>query len=813
MRSSEIAAVAYLNRGWAPIPVKPRDKAPRSNGGWQALRLNRDSIGEEFASNENVGVLLGEPSGNLVDLDLDSVEARRLAPFLLPPTLQFGRRGAPGSHFLVRTSDRAATTRKFSDPGAKNDERAMLVELRSNGHQTVFPPSVHPSGEVVTWQGDRASTLASMLAEELERVAAHLGAAALLSRHWREGLRQDAALALAGGLLQAQWSLEDVVTLVTAVTKGALDLEPKKRVAAVKRTAAMLEAGAEITGWPRLAELLGENIVASVRSWLGVDEQAVRIAGGKIKATDLVGAAEDAELFHTADREAFLTLTNREHRETHAVKSLHVREWLSAHCYRTFGEPPKQQAITEAIDVLCAKAKFDGPQIVVCARIGHHDGRIYLDLGDECWTTLEVSRTGWRVVESGPVRFRRGRGTRALPMPVEGGDINELRSFLNCPDDRDWKLLLAWMISCFHPTGPYPLLILQGEQGSAKTTSARLLKALIDPTAPALRARPPEDRELLIAARNCHLLGFDNLSGIKSDISDALCRLATGGGIGMRQLYTDADEVLFEARRPVMITGIDSVATRGDLADRSIVITLPSIGEDERRAEGDLVAEFEQARPRLFGALLSALAGVLAIVDGVELRRSPRMADFARWGVALERVMAWAEGSFLSAYEQNRQAGAAAVVESDAVAVGIQRLIEKAPALTGTASDFLRALDEEIEPQLRDWGWPRTPNAMGSRLLRVRPALQKIGIEIAYERTRNTRIITVVKRTVLRAVQAGTREPTSVRALGPIGIGADGDEGDDDDDPPKAGKRTRGFAAVREAAARLDARKRARRTS
>ena len=143
----------------------------------------------------------------------------------------------------------------------------------------------------------------------------------------------------------------------------------------------------------------------------------------------------------------------------------------------------------------------------------------------------------------------------ALPVPQHGGSIEALNSFLNFASRDDFLLIVAWLLAALRPNGPYPLLAISGEQGSAKTVLSKLLKALIDPNAAPVRALSREERELMIGANNGYLLAFDNLSGLPPWLSDALCRLATGGSFAVRQLYTDDEEVLFEAARPILLSG------------------------------------------------------------------------------------------------------------------------------------------------------------------------------------------------------------------------------------------------------------------
>jgi hypothetical protein len=219
------------------------------------------------------------------------------------------------------------------------------------------------------------------------------------------------------------------------------------------------------------------------------------------------------------------------------------------------------------------------------ARLAEHAGHIYLDLADEYWRAVEIGPDGWRVIGSPRVRFRRAAGMLPLPVPQAGGSIEELASFLNLPSRNDFVLVLAWLLATLRAGGPYPVLAISGEQGSAKTVLSKLLKDLVDPNVAPVRALVREERDLVVAANNSHVLAFDNLSGLPHALSDAFCRLATGASFGLRQLYTDEDEVLFQAARPILLNGIDDVIGRSDLADHALFLTLPPIADHRRRSE------------------------------------------------------------------------------------------------------------------------------------------------------------------------------------------------------------------------------------
>src|SRR5262249_44830950 len=147
----------------------------------------------------------------------------------------------------------------------------------------------------------------------------------------------------------------------------------------------------------------------------------------------------------------------------------------------------------------------------------------------------------------------------ALPEPERGGSLDELKEYVNVRSD-EWPLAVGWAVQAMNGAGPYPPLALHGEQGSAKSTTARVLRSCIDPSTAPLRAEPRDEHDLIIGATNSWVVALDNLSSLPPWLSDALCRLATGGGFSCRQLYTDAEEVIFDAMRPVLLTGIEDLA-------------------------------------------------------------------------------------------------------------------------------------------------------------------------------------------------------------------------------------------------------------
>lgn len=470
-----------------------------------------------------------------------------------------------------------------------------------------------------------------------------------------------------------------------------------------------------------------------------LDEALAEEAGddssrGPKQADLLIELAQEVELFHSPDATAFADLMVNGHRETWPVRTKGFRRWLARRFFEATGGAPNSEALQSALNVLEAKAHFDGPEREVHIRIGGLCDKLYLDLGDDAWRAMEIDSEGWRVVDKPPVRFRRAAGMQALPIPLPGGSIETLRHFLNVQGDNDFILVVAWALAVLRNRGPYPVIVLSGEQGSAKSTFSAVLRSLLDPNTAPLRALPREDRDLFIAAKNGHVLAFDNVSGLPAWISDTLCRLATGGGFAVRQLYTDQDEVLFDAARPVILNGIEEIVTRPDLADRAIFLTLEAIPEERRRPEKELWAKFSAARPQLLGTLLDAVSHGLKRVPDIRLDKLPRMADFALWATACETAL-WPSGTFGAAYSSNRNEAVDSVIEADQVGSAIRSLIGTRTEWTGTATDLLGALDEEVGEKVRKSKvWPSSARALSGRVRRAATFLRKIGIDIKFDR-------------------------------------------------------------------------------
>jgi hypothetical protein len=361
---------------------------------------------------------------------------------------------------------------------------------------------------------------------------------------------------------------------------------------------------------------------------------------------------------------------------------------------------------------------------------------------------------------------------RQLPHPTRGGNIDELREYANVGDD-DWPLFAAAAVATLRPRGPFPVLQFHGEQGSAKSTTARVLRELVDPNAAPLRSEPRDGRDLMIAAHNGWIVAYDNVSHLAPWLSDAICRLSTGGGFATRELYSNTDEILIDVQRPVVMNGIEDLATRGDLLDRSLILYLPRI--NSYRREDEFWSAFSEAGPRILGSLLDAVSVALANLDSVRLARAPRMADFAIWATAAEPALGLQRGTFILAYDGNRADAHALSLEASPLTDPVRVVAEA--GFAGTATELLdRLVGLVAEDVTRRKMWPKTPHGLSGALRRLAPNLRASGVDVEFDRTGSSRLI--------RIRAAGENSVTSVMSVTDGLAPRAANDADDADDAP-----------------------------
>ena len=800
-------ALRLTKDGISVIPIRPDGtKAPaiREWKSYQKKIANPEALEPWFSNGNGIAVIGGKVSGNLEILDFDDPDAAKSwtdllkeegysqllekLPVVMTPT--------GGFHVYYRCEEPVEGNQKLAQKNGPDGQTEVMIETRGEGGYVVAPGSpraCHSNGKLYELVRGDLSNIPRITAEERTRLLDAARSLNAIIKPKRIVRGPSAGVGnRPGDDFNQRGTWEEILT-----PHGWEPVRNRGETTDWRRpgkghgiSATTNHAGSDLlynfssnghpfeseTAYSKFAAytLLNHNddFKAAARALAseGYGENTTSDISDKEKPTQaqlLIELASNVELFTTPELDCYATLPNDGHAETWSIKSKAFRRWMMRRFYETESKPPGAQALQDALNFLEAKAQFDGPTYPINTRLAWHNGNFYLDLADEQWRVVEVTPSGWSVVSTSPVKFRRTAGMMPLPEPVNGGSINELRSLVNFGSESNWKLIVSWLVAALRPDGPYPVLTLYGEQGSAKSSQELLLRSLIDPSSAPLRTVPRDERDLMIAARNGWVIALDNLSDLPNWLSDGLCRLATGGGFTTRRLYTDDEEEIFDAQRPVILNGITTIATRADLVDRSINIDLPQIPDEKRRPEKEIHAEFERVRPQVLGALLDAVSAGLKNYSLVTLDSLPRMADFAKWIVACEPALGWECGEFMKVYGKNREGSIECTLDADPLASAIRALMEDIEEWKGQPSELLEELEKIVDERTkRSKVWPGSPNWLTRKLKRPATFLRSVGIDIQFpdqSREKKRQItITVIRKSTQNTVDSVDTDVSSL---------------------------------------------------
>jgi hypothetical protein len=487
-------------------------------------------------------------------------------------------------------------------------------------------------------------------------------------------------------------------------------------------------------------------------------------------------AVGQCDLFTDSQGEAYASFSVADgeaeaHRETHKIRSRGFSRWLRLCFYAERGGSPSTEGMSSALKTIEAKANFDGARHEVFLRSANVGDRIYVDLCDEHWKAIEIDAFGWRVIEEVPVHFRREPGMQPLPAPSmidPKKGIARLKEVLCLRDERDLIVIVGWVLAALAGRSPFTVLVFLGEPGSTKTSAAFVARSLVDPNAAPLRAKPKDLHEVFVSAVHSRVVAYNNLSHVPDWLSDAICVVSEGSGESQRELFTNADESLIVACAPFLVTSIENVIRRGDLAQRTLYVHLANVSDTQRVTEEEFKQRFRRAHADILGALCSALAHGIKAEKTLKLSALPRMANFYKWATACEGAL-WPAGTFAAAFEANALGATEDVIEGDKAAFQLRLFMIERGEWNGTATQLLvelaahvrrpvreaeavhakateagksadRAEVEKAATDLREArerardtfseGWPKAANALSGKLKRASPALRKAGIVI-----------------------------------------------------------------------------------
>lgn len=455
------------------------------------------------------------------------------------------------------------------------------------------------------------------------------------------------------------------------------------------------------------------------------------------------------ELFHDQYKTPYAAVISGDHIESLPLGSKRFKNYICGAYYEQFNSVPNHESITGAISVLKYKAEFKGPMIPLHLRVASSDGNdILYDLTDAGWNTIRVTPEGWNI-EKSPIIFRRysNQLAQVLPSRKYQDDIfDRFMNLLNIKDNNNKLLLKCYIIALFVPGIQKAILMLHGDQGSAKTTLQELIKTLVDPSCILTLAFPRDTNEFIQELAHNYIAYFDNVSNIPEWVSDILCRAVTGSGFSKRMLFSDDDDIIYNFKRCIGFNGINLAATKADLLDRGLIIQLSKISKDKRRENKEIWAEFEMIRPQLLGYIFDILVKVLATISGVKLTELARMADFAKVCETISRCMGNDPDAFIKAYDRNLQLQTEQILESNIIAPVIVKFMDDKQEWIGSATELLAGMESlaaKMKVNTKSRTWPKGPQILIRRLNEVKATLEEVKIFITRGLDNKSKIKTV----------------------------------------------------------------------
>lgn len=464
------------------------------------------------------------------------------------------------------------------------------------------------------------------------------------------------------------------------------------------------------------------------------------------QAEALIRLGSASKFLHDSLDQAYALVSIDNHKEITKIKSRKFKLWLQKLYYDETKKAPAAEYMNQALGVLEARAIFEGEECILHKRVAEQNGIYYYDLSDKACRVVQITAEGCVILKEPPNLFQKTKNLSPQVEPCFTGDLELIKKHFRFKNNNDTILFMVYLVSCLVPGIPHPVLVLAGEKGSAKSTSMRMIRAIIDPAVQGLMSLPNNRGDFVLSLSNNYMPAFDNIDGISAEKSDLLCMACTGATFSKRTLYTDEEETLLSLKRCVTLNGINIVVTRPDLLDRSIILELERINSSERKEESVIWQRFNHDMPEIIGAVLTALSKAMAIYPTVKLDDFPRMADFTRWGYAIAEALGLGGDTFLEALMYNLSKANDEAVAAHPVAAAVVAFMRDSSSWTGSVSGLLSELEQiaEAEKILTNHKfWPGAASILSRRLLEVKSNLEELGISYSIRLGNVSKIVTL----------------------------------------------------------------------
>lgn len=757
------ASIVYSKKGWVVHPLaSPQDKG-KSPGkrpllkDWQKLKETPKDIDSHIKNGRNIGLVCGNVSDvTVIDFDHE-IFINELLEGIEIDTLM-----------CRRTQGRGHIYFKYNPKLPSQSHHDLGIEILSDGRNVVLPPSIHASGESYKWN-DPDKQIIEMPAKLVENLMKLFEREKKLTslinkcrpcfrKYWKDETK----------ICHGATAREFVGAFCSELYNKGADLDMIKMFAKIiyQKDYNESKTETEFNGWtqkgykPWTCEKLRERCAGFTDCDTCKVKKSGRTNGNGNGATYSQSQAsaliayvnsENVELFHDDRGDSYARVRIEGKSTIMSITGRQFRRWITGQFFDDTGNAPGGDAITSALNVIEAKAWRKGKEYKLHNRIASHDGAFWYDIGDG--TAARIDERGWEI-KNRPILFKSyshqkpHSSSEIMSFQDKGGNVKHILDYVNLRDETDRLLFVVYLISCFVPDIPHPIPEAHGDKGSAKSTAFKLLKRIIDPSITELLNLPRDHQSLIQILDHHYFVPFDNLSTLSDSQSDALCRACTGEGFSKRALYTNDDDVIFDYQRCVALNGVNIVATRPDLLDRSILFRFERVLKAQRKPDDVIWKSFEEVKGKILAGIFTILSRAMAIKPTMYLDEMPRMAAFMLWGCAISEAMGDGWKAFYDAYNANIQSQNKEALEASPIGELILKFMEDKPSWEGRAANLLSELEEMaglLRVNTKDKEFPKAPNSLTRRINEIKTNLSEEGIQFEVRRNEKVRTLFLLK--------------------------------------------------------------------
>lgn len=711
-----------INYGFCLIPLKQRDKRPQI--AWNEYQTRKPTQNEivnwiRKYPEMNIGIVTGEISGiTVVDIDKEDIPAG------FSPT------------WTVKTSKGHHLYYQY-DPEVKTGTNSELqIDIRSDGGYVVAPESTHPSGVIYEWTiNPDFGELATLSETELQILKTEESKSTWRDRMHQpieRGGRDEALTSICGGLMNEyrdnlHFARQELSRVNIERCIPPLDIMQVEKI------------------W--------NSIYPKHKKSIQEEKDNHSKSSHADKLINLLSKREDIEYFTDQKNEPYIKFINNDIVIYYSIFSRKIDGWLRQAFHNKYGRVISGTSLSDVKGALAGKAEFDGEQLKLSPRVALHNNSYWYDLSDDGMRAIRIDENGWEVVNHPPILFARSGVIGAQTEPSKEGDIKRVLKYFSFKRKSQEILLITTLVTYLLYDQAHVITYFHGPQGSAKSTRSKIIKDIIDPSILGVTRFPKKIDDLLQGVSQSWLSAYDNVSYISDETSDDLCRIATGGTILKRKLYSDDEQIVFEFKRPLVINGIPLAALKSDLLERSLLFELERIPPHKRKTESELKMEFKEDLPHILGGCFDALSRAIKLKkeDDANAVNLSRMADHDVWGRYIAEAIGYSPEEFIKALAENKNDQTYEAITSTPIGEAIISLMDEVNEWKDSPSNTLTKLHAILEKDRNVHFLPEkekiSKNAanLTKKIKELIVPFSQIGIEIDIGRNAHERYIVITK--------------------------------------------------------------------